>query len=339
MSLLEVKNLNVSFGNNKALKHGLHKNSQAPRIHAVRDLGFSLEAGECLAIVGESGCGKSATLSSLLALEKTHSHVGGNIIYKNQDLHTFDEQAMRAIRGKEIAMIFQDPMSALNPTMSVGEQIAEALPETQFPTQALRKKRVIELIEEVQIADAGLRQKQYPFEFSGGMLQRIAIAIALAGEPSIILADEPTTALDVSIQKQILTLLKNLQEKKGMALLLVSHDLAVVAEMADKVLVMYAGSRVEYAKARDLFSQTKHPYTQALLDSLPDFQLNARQHNLASIPGQAPDLSEALDYCAFARRCPKAMNICVREKPPLYVHNDHHLACWLTQTGLKKTGV
>ncbi len=320
MSILSVSNLNVWF------KQGTNQNCA---VHAVRDLSFSLAEGECLAIVGESGCGKSASLMSLLDLNGNHAHRSGEIIYKQQALHDFSEQHMRNIRGKEIAMISQDAMSALNPTMTIGAQIAEALKNRKNISQQQARKQVLQLLIETGISEPERRITQYPFEFSGGMLQRVMIAIALAGEPSVLLADEPTTALDASIQKQIIELIKNIQKQRQMALILVSHDLALVSQIADRIIVMYAGEAVEVAKATDLFKQPQHPYTQALLASLPKLSKQKNREKLHVIEGHPPDLSQPIAVCAFADRCDKTMHICAREKPPLFEQPAHWNRCWL----------
>lgn len=324
-NLLSVRNLSLSF-----IKKSLSKHHSQVEIKAINNISFDVKEGECLAIVGESGCGKSASLLSILKLHSHSVKTAGEIIFKEEDLQPYTEKQMRAIRGKKIALISQDPMSALNPTMKIAEQIAEALPIRSSDTKQNKFNRVVELLQETGINDAKKRSQQYPFEFSGGMLQRVAIAMALAGEPDLMMADEPTTALDVTLQKQVLNLIKKLQIKKNMALILVSHDLAVVSEMADSVLVMYAGEIVETADVNGLFKNPSHPYTQALLAALPKFDTAQKTKTLTAIPGQPPDLSLPIKGCAFAGRCPKAMRICVKEKPLLHkINEQHQVQCWL----------
>jgi len=324
-TLLSVKELNLSF-----LKKGQKNNSTNLETKAVKDISFEIGEGECIAIVGESGCGKSATLLSLLKLHGKGTVSTGEIFFRKEPLHCYSDKQMEGIRGKKIALINQDPMSALNPTMRIVDQIIEALPRDKFQTKVSKLKKAIELLKETGINDPEARCSQYPFEFSGGMLQRVAIAMALAGEPDIILADEPTTSLDVTLQKQVLTLIKRLQIKNNMALILVSHDLAVVSETADRVLVMYAGELVEETKVDELFKSPQHPYTQALLEALPKVNQKKEVHKLATIEGQPPDLSLPILGCCFADRCSKTMKICLKENPPLKsVNVNHKVRCWL----------
>ena len=323
--MLTLKNLSLSFVKKE-------KGAIKEQTNAVRELSFNLKRGECIAIVGESGCGKSASLLSVLALHNGQVMQGGEVFFEGKPIHNYSDKQMQAIRGKRIALICQDPMSALNPTMKVGVQIAEGLNAEKYPSKADKNRQVIRLLEETGIKNPEIRAQQYPFEFSGGMLQRVAIAIAIAGEPDIILADEPTTALDVTVQKQVLDLIKALQVKNNMALVLVSHDLAVVSTMADKVLVMYAGELFEEANISDIFSKPEHPYTQALLNALPNFSgvEGENSKTLNTIEGQPPDLSQNIPACAFVDRCPKAMNICAKEKPPIFNLADRHsVRCWL----------
>lgn len=300
----------------------------------INDLSWSVNKGECLAIVGESGCGKSASLQSILGLQGENATRSGKIFFKNDALHNYSDREMQGVRGKQIAMIFQDPMSALNPTMTIGDQLTESLPLSQRKDRAVKNKRLLALLTETGISDPELRLKQYPFELSGGMLQRVAIAMALAGEPSILMADEPTTSLDVTVQKQVLDLLKGIQARRSMTLILVSHDLSVVFEMADRVLVMYAGECVEEISKEALFSEASHPYTQALLASLPQVSIDDAKSRKASrlrvIAGQPPNLSEVREGCAFANRCASTMRVCVSQQPDLHeVSDNHRVRCWL----------
>lgn len=323
--LLEVKELSLSFVKKPESKH-----QELQETRAVNRLSFELHKGECLAIVGESGCGKSASLLNILALHGPNALSSGEIFLEGQAIHFSSEKQMQEIRGKRIALISQDPMSALNPTMKIAEQISEALPDSFRKNKTRTHKKIIELLKETGISDPELRAQQYPFEFSGGMLQRVAIAMALAGNPDIIMADEPTTALDVTIQRQVLALLKKLQVKKNMALILVSHDLALVSEVADRVLVMYAGELFEQASVEKLFAKASHPYTQALLKALPKINSTKGQGALCSIEGQPPDLSKQISGCAFVARCPHAMQVCVQERPALCVPDKgHDVRCWL----------
>lgn len=329
--LLEFKAVNLFL----TRKNTLHKNlffkeKQKKAVHLLKDLNLVLDQGESLAIVGESGCGKSLTLTALMQLLGDDTKTQGEIIFDGKSLLALSEQQKRKIRGAQIAMIFQDPMNALNPTMKVGEQIAEVLRIHKKLSNKEIKQKVIKLLTETGIADAATRYQQYPFEFSGGMLQRVVIAMVLAGEPRLMLADEPTTALDVTVQKQVLNLIKAMQKKTGMSLVLVSHDLAVVAETADKVLVMYAGEFVESSDVYDLFENPSHPYTQGLLKSLPELSHAECEGGLYAIEGAPPDLTQDIPGCAFVDRCAFAMNICARQKPPMFaINTSHQVRCWL----------
>jgi len=296
---------------------------------AVEDLSFSVAAGQTLCIVGESGCGKSVTALSLMGLlpKQGASIDSGSIMFEGKDLVSMSEAERRHIRGARMAMIFQEPMTSLNPALTVGDQIAEGLIRHRGFRRPAARVRSIELLERVRIADAKRRFDEYPHKLSGGMRQRIMIAMALACEPKLLIADEPTTALDVTVQAQILELLKDLQEESGMAMILITHDLGVVAEVADEVLVMYAGAIVERAPAPVLFAQPQHPYTIGLLGAIPD--LDARQSRLASIDGQVPQPHERGDGCSFASRCPFAVEQCWREAPSCRaLAHDHDVACW-----------
>ncbi|MEH2549815.1 peptide/nickel transport system ATP-binding protein [Bradyrhizobium sp. AZCC 2262] len=289
---------------------------------AVDRLSFRVGAGETLAIVGESGCGKSVTAMALLRLLRSPPALveGNHVLFDGQDLLRLSERALRDIRGNQIAMIFQDPLSALNPVMTVGDQIVEALQRHTGLRRATARTRAVELLDLVRIPEPQRRADDYPHHFSGGMRQRAVIAIALAARPRVLIADEPTTALDVTVQAQILKLLVSLQREFGMALILISHDLGVVAETADRVLVMYAGRKVEERGVLDLFSHPRHPYTRALLRARPT--PGAVREFLDEIPGIVPSLSAMPQGCAFAPRCAFANEACTGAPPPLLPSGD-----------------
>ncbi len=330
--ILSLENVGLVLDAPKAEGGGIEQPTQI-----LRGLSWSIQSGECLAIIGESGCGKSASLLSILGLHGENVQQSGKIVYKGQSFLLSDQKKLSKLRGKEIAIVFQDPQSALNPTMTIGEQIMEAIPDRHLKSKSDLRERVFSLLSETGIQMPEQRVKQYPFEFSGGMLQRVAIAIALAGEPAVLMADEPTTALDVSVQKQVLALLKGLQEKRSMSLVLVSHDLAVVSQVADRVLVMYAGECVEEANIKTIVNSPKHPYTQALLESIPSLSLT-KNSRLKAIQGQAPNIACLPTGCSFVGRCTKAMNICAQQKPELQKYEakgkESRIACWLyTEAG------
>ena len=318
--LLEVKNLRINF------------KTYAGLVQAVRGVDFTLAKGETLAIVGESGSGKSVTSSALMRLipQPAGRYEDGQILFEGKDLLKLSEREMESIRGNEIAMIFQDPMTALNPTMRVGKQIMEViLTHKKGVSKEAAKQRAIELLAEVGIPDPERRFKQYPHEFSGGMRQRVVIAIALAAEPKILIADEPTTALDVTIQAQILELMKKIQEKNGNAIIFITHDLGVVANVADRVAVMYAGQIVEYGSSHDIFYNPKHPYTWGLLGSMPDLD-SEDSEELYTIPGAPPNLINPPVGDAFAPRNPYALAIDYKAEPPFYeVSPGHYAKTWL----------
>ena len=318
--LLEVKNLRINF------------KTYAGLVQAVRGVDFTLAKGETLAIVGESGSGKSVTSNALMRLipQPAGRYEDGQILFEGKDLLKLSEREMESIRGNEIAMIFQDPMTALNPTMRVGKQIMEViLTHKKGVSQEAAKQRAIELLAEVGIPDPERRFKQYPHEFSGGMRQRVVIAIALAAEPKILIADEPTTALDVTIQAQILELMKKIQEKNGNAIIFITHDLGVVANVADRVAVMYAGQIVEYGSSHDIFYNPKHPYTWGLLGSMPDLD-SEDSEELYTIPGAPPNLINPPVGDAFAPRNPYALAIDYKAEPPFYeVSPGHYAKTWL----------
>ena len=315
--LLEVKNLCVNFG------------TYGGEVNAVRGVTFDLHKGETLAIVGESGSGKSVACKTIMRILSSNGYIkDGQILFDGKDLTKISEKDMEKVRGKDIAMIFQDPMTSLNPTMTIGKQIMEPIIKHQGLSREDAKKRAIELIELVGISDAEKRFKQYPHQFSGGMRQRIVIAISLACNPKILIADEPTTALDVTIQAQILELIKDLQEKTGVAVIFITHDLGVVANMADRVAVMYAGKIVEYGTSEEIFFDPKHPYTWGLLGSMPTLDIG--DNDLYSIPGTPPDLMNPPKGDAFALRSAYAMKLDHLAEPPMFkVSDTHYAATWL----------
>ncbi|RWL81975.1 MAG: ABC transporter ATP-binding protein [Mesorhizobium sp.] len=297
---------------------------------ALGGISFQVKRGETLGVVGESGCGKSVTALSILRLlpKLTARTVGGEVRFHGRDLLELSEKEMRQIRGGRIGMIFQDPMTSLNPVYTVGRQIAEAVQiHTKSPRSAAMKKAT-EMLRLVRIADPERRADNYPFEMSGGMRQRAMIAMALACSPELLIADEPTTALDVTIQAQILRLIVDLKERTGTAVLFITHDLGVVAETCQRVIVMYAGRIVEQATVTDLFARPAHPYTQGLMRSVPD-RRRSRQRRLPEIPGIVPNLREAIVGCSFAPRCPFAIDVCRDKTPTLRdVGPSHAAACW-----------
>ena len=297
---------------------------------AVDGVSFSIAPGETLAVVGESGCGKSVTSLSILRLvaEPPGRIVGGSIRFQGRNLLDLSEAEMRAIRGNEIAMIFQEPMTSLNPVRSVGRQIAEVLVEHEGIGEGEAMRRAEDLLRLVQIPDPARRVREYPHQLSGGMRQRVMIAMALACSPQLLIADEPTTALDVTIQAQILELMRDLKARVGAAILLVTHDLGVVAEMAERVVVMYAGRKVEEASVEDLFERPRHPYTKGLLNSVPRLgaSLEGESGRLQEIPGLVPALDGSLIGCAFAPRCPLAQDLCRQVAPPFEPKAPAHAA-------------
>jgi peptide/nickel transport system ATP-binding protein len=301
-------------------------------VRAVDGVSFAIQPGETLALVGESGCGKSVTSLSILRLiaSPPGRTVAGAIRFNGQDLLGLTERAMRKVRGNEISMIFQEPMTSLNPVLTVGRQIAEALVLHRGLGRADATARAIEMLHLVNIPEAARRASEYPHQMSGGMRQRVMIAMALACDPKLLIADEPTTALDVTIQAQILDLMRALKEKTGAAIMLITHDLGVVAEMAQRVVVMYAGRKVEEARVDDLFAQPRHPYTRGLIKSIPRLgAAKAGRARLTEIPGMVPSLREPIAGCAFATRCPHAVERCRVEPPPLEAKADGHtVACW-----------
>lgn len=315
--LLEVNDLAISF------------ETYGPDVKAVRGVSFELAKGETLAIVGESGSGKSVTAQSLMRLTPMPpgKFEGGTIMFEGKDLTKLTEKQMEAVRGKEISMIFQDPMTSLNPTMKIGQQISEGLIKHQKLSKQQAYRQGVELLTLVGIPNPEKRIDQYPHQFSGGMRQRAMIAIALACSPKLLIADEPTTALDVTIQAQILDLMRELQQETNTSIILITHDLGVVANAAHRVAVMYGGKIVESGTVNEIFYKTKHPYTWGLLGSMP--KPNGDQV-LQSIPGTPPDLADPPKGCPFAARCPFAMDVCQHHMPPETEMSDtHRIACWL----------
>ena len=325
--VLEVKDLYVSF------------HTYIGEVKAVRGVSFDLEEGESLAIVGESGCGKSITAKSLMRLLKeppAEIKKGSKIICDGKDVLSLNKKELQSFRGGTVSMVFQDPMTSLNPTMKIGKQIAEVLIIHKKMSKKEAMEEVIRLLKLVNIPNPETRINQYPFEFSGGMRQRIMIAMALACTPKVLIADEPTTALDVTIQAQIMDLMKDLQKKLNTAVILITHDLGVVAEFAQKVQVMYAGIIVEKGTVDEIFYEAKHPYTWALLKSMPSLDIENKSE-LYSISGTPPDLLKPPVGCPFAARCDYAMEICKEQMPEDTVLSEtHSTKCWLTHPNAPK---
>jgi len=321
-TLLDVHALQVRFP------------GRAGMVRAVDGVSFTVAAGETVCLVGESGCGKSLTAMSLLRLVPPPGRIerGGHIRFDGKDLLTLDEPSLRSIRGREMAMIFQEPSTALNPVLTVGDQIAEVVRVHTRCSRAEAWQRTEAVLAQVGIADAPRRARQYPHELSGGMRQRVMIAMALVLSPRLVIADEPTTALDVTIQAQILELLRELRERTGMALLLITHDLGVVAEMAARVIVMYAGRVVEEAPVAALFASPQMPYTEGLLKAMPRLAPTERPERLSTIPGTVPSPDALPSGCTFRDRCPYAWERCAREEPALHqVSAAHRARCHLVQ--------
>ena len=307
-------------------------------VKAVDGISYDLHPGKTLAVVGESGSGKSVHALSVLRLlpEPPAKIVGGEILFNGRDLLKLNHEDMRKIRGNRIAMIFQEPMTSLNPVLKVGEQIAEAIVLHQGLSQEKAWAKSVDLLKKVGIPHAEERIHDFPHQFSGGMRQRAMIAIALSCEPDVLIADEPTTALDVTIQAQILELMKDLQREYHMAIVLITHNIGVVAEMADDVVVMYAGRPVEHAPVGELFKSPKHPYTKGLLGSVPS--IYERKERLEAISGQPPDLSGGFVGCPFAPRCPEALDRCKTADPPqFHLPGDRMSNCWLVEAGTESS--
>ncbi len=318
--ILDVKNLHVEF------------DTYGGKVHAVRGVNLSVEKGKTLAIVGESGCGKSVTVQALMGLIPMPPGriTQGSAKLNGKELIGVSTNEINQIRGNEIGMIFQDPMTSLNPTMTIGDQISETLRVHRGVSHQEAFKKAIELLEMTKIPESHRRAHQYPFEFSGGMLQRAMIAVALACNPKVIIADEPTTALDVTIQSQILELMRELQKNTAMSLILITHDLGVVARMAEDVAVMYAGQIVEYGSVDDIFYKSSHPYTLGLRAAMPSNVRGAEKRKLMPIEGSPPDLFHPPQGCGYFARCPYAMELCEKNLPePHYVSEKHFSRCWL----------
>ena len=325
--ILEVKDLSVSF------------NTYAGEVKAVRGVSFELNRGETLAFVGESGCGKTVTAKSILRLLKPPFAVikeGSKITCDGKDVLSLNKKELCEFRGDEVSMIFQDPMTSLNPTMTVGKQIMESLRIHRHLDKKQAREEAIKMLKMVNIPSPEKRIDRYPHEMSGGMRQRVMIAMALACSPKILIADEPTTALDVTIQAQIMDLMRELKEKMNTAIILVTHDLGVVANFADRIQVMYAGQVVERGTAREIFYDSKHPYTWALLSSVPKLAKESKQE-LYALKGTPPDLILPLNHCPFASRCEYCMPIC-KEKNPLEttITDTHRVSCWLQHPNAPK---
>jgi len=318
--LLTVNGLNTCF-----------KTHDGP-VNAIRGINFSVFPGETLGLVGESGCGKSVTsLSILRLLNPVNTVIEGEVMFDGEDLLTLSGSRMRKIRGGTISMIFQEPMTSLNPLITVGEQIAESLRLHLSLSKKEAWERAVHMLELVQIPSPGERATQYPHKLSGGMRQRVVIAMALCCNPRLIFADEPTTALDVTIQAQILRLLDELKQQYNSSVVLITHDLGVVAQMATRVIVMYAGRIVEEAPVKELFYDARHPYTKGLLQSVPVLSGDKTQR-LLEIPGIVPNLLDMPEGCSFHPRCTMAMDICRKKSPPMcYFNNDRRVACWRAQ--------
>ncbi len=321
-ALLEVDGLQTHFFTREGV------------VRAVDGVSFSVAAGETLAVVGESGCGKSVTALSILRLITSPPGriVAGRVLFEGRDLLGLTEEQMRAVRGNAISMIFQEPMTSLNPALTVGWQIAESLVLHRGLSRAEAMAKAVAMLRKVRMPEPERRVRQYPHELSGGMRQRVMIAMALACGPKLLIADEPTTALDVTIQAQILELMRELGRETGAAVILITHDLGVVAEMAQRVVVMYAGRKVEEAPVDRLFAQPRHPYTRGLLGSMPRLGDSVRAQDgkrLVEIPGMVPSLKDEQPGCLFAPRCPNAIARCLQEAPPLTAHGPGHwAACW-----------
>jgi peptide/nickel transport system ATP-binding protein len=315
--LLQVEDLSVRFHTEDGL------------IHAVDGVSFDVDAGEVLAVVGESGCGKTVTALSLVGLLPPSARVSGHVRLHGEDLVRAPPTRLRELRGKQVGFVFQEPMTSLNPVLTVGRQVGEVLRRHEDLSRDAARRRAAELLDLVGVPEAGRRLGEYPHQLSGGLRQRVMIAMAVACDPLVLIADEPTTALDVTIQAGILDLLRDLRQRLGTAILLITHDLGVVADAADRVLVMYAGRKIEEACAEDLFAAPQHPYTVGLLGAVPTPARHAAGGRLQEIPGMVPSLSRRLGFCAFAPRCPRADDRSRSERPPLReVRAGHLVACF-----------
>ncbi len=316
--VLDVQDLHVSFS------------TEEGTVPVLKGLSYSLAKGKVLAVVGESGSGKTVHALSLLRLLPPTAHIdSGKILFDGKDLVSLSPSSLRKLRGARISMIFQDPMSSLNPVLTIGEQLTETILAHRKISKLRAKALAVRLLKKVGIADAAKRYDQYPFQFSGGMCQRVMIAMALALEPDVLIADEPTTALDVTIQAQILRLIKELQAQAGMSAVFITHNLALVADVADEVLVLYGGLCMEQAPVHTIFEKPLHPYTQGLLHSLVSIRQKA--DFLPAIPGNPPVPGQECPGCPFAPRCPRALKKCFKERPPLFEQDGHKVACWLLE--------
>ena len=315
--LLQVKNLSTSF------------DVESGEVRAVNGISFNLEKGKVLGIVGESGSGKSVTAYSIMRILVEPGRIkGGEILFNGEDITKYDDKQMRAFRGEKISIIFQDPMTSLNPVYTIGNQLREAILLHTDRNREQANARALEMLQLVGVNEPEKRLKQYPHELSGGMRQRVMIAMALACEPDILIADEPTTALDVTIQAQILELMQDLQKKLGMAIIMITHDLGVIADMCDEIIVMYAGRICERGTADEIFYNPRHEYTKGLMRSIP--RLDSKNKKLIPIAGSPVDLTNMPKGCAFASRCDCAMKICMEQLPEEYPINDYHMAsCWM----------
>lgn len=323
--ILEVKNLKTSFS------------TLFGEVQAVRGVSFDLKKGEVIGIVGESGSGKSITMMSIMKLLEENGKVSdGEITFVGKDISKFSEKEMGKIRGNEISMIFQDPMTSLNLLLTVGDQITEPLIKHKNMNKKEAYNKGVSLLKAVGIPSPELRMKQYPYEFSGGMRQRVMIAMALACNPKLLIADEPTTALDVTIQAQILELMKSLKKEFDTSIILITHDLGVVADICDRVNVMYGGVIIEQGDKKDIFYRSRHPYTWGLLQSVPN-PIRLHKERLKPIEGQPPDLLKPPVGCPFFQRCSYSMEVCRNSMPKLYeINSGHKAACWLNDSGAPK---
>ncbi|MBF8190635.1 ABC transporter ATP-binding protein [Nonomuraea sp. K274] len=330
-TILEADRLSVSFAGERG------------RIQAVEELSFSIAESEVLALVGESGCGKSVTALSILGLLTSSATTSGSVTLGDVDLFSLPPREIADIRGKQVSMIFQEPMTSLNPVLTVTRQISEVLRRHEGLSRAGARTRAVELLELVGIPDAGQRGEEYPHQMSGGMRQRVMIAMAIACSPELILADEPTTALDVTVQASVLDTLRGLRDRLGTSILLITHDLGVVADIADRVIVMYAGRQVEEAPVEQLFDRPQHPYTNGLLGAVPDPDQEVRsgeaERRLREIPGRVPVRLGPATSCVFADRCPRVTGECRSSMPPLTsVGNGHRVACFRPGTDVFEEG-
>ena len=318
-SILKIENLMVYFNT----EHGI--------VRAVNDISWEIAAGETLGIVGESGCGKSVSVLSILRLipEPPGEIVSGKILFNNKDILRLSESEIRKIRGNEISMVFQDSISSLNPSYTIGNQILETLRLHQGISGKTARKKAIEILKAVGIASPEQRMREYPHQLSGGMNQRVMIAIALSCNPKVLIADEPTTALDVTIQAQIMSLFKDIRKKSNMSIVMITHDLGLVAQLVERVIVMYAGKIVEEGSIKTIFKNPHHPYTVGLLKAIPKVKKN--KERLEEIPGVVPNLIDPIKGCVFYPRCKSRMEICLEKEPPLKeIGSAHKSRCWLT---------